>query len=68
MTIEDFKYYTRKMVDRHYYINPSLVTLSSFYIGEVEKPKAITAQTFVWLRSIAEQEMKIYKSTNITQP
>lgn len=61
-TIDDFKKYVRKKVDEHYYVTPSMVVLKSFYVGEVEKPKEVTVKMFFWLRSIAEQEMKTYKS------
>lgn len=61
-TIDDFKKYVRKKVDEHYCVTPSMVVLKSFYVGEVEKPKEVTVKMFFWLRSIAEQEMKAYKS------
>lgn len=61
-TLEDFKQYVREKVDEHYYITPSMVVLKSFYVGEVEKPKEVTVRMFDWLLSIAEQEIKTYKS------
>ena len=62
-TIDDFKKYVKRKVDEYYYTTPSMIVLKSFYVGEVEKPKDITVKMFFWLRSIAEQEMNVYKST-----
>ncbi len=62
LTIDDFKKYVRRKIDEHYYITPSMVVSKSFYVGEVEKPKDVTVKMFHWLLSIAEQEIKIYKS------
>lgn len=61
-TLDQFKEYVRNQVDKQYSISPSMVVLKSFYYMEVEKPSNITTQTFEWLRSIAEQEIKNYKS------
>lgn len=61
-TIEDFKEFVREQVDKLYWITPSQVVLKSFYFGEVEKPQSVTVKLFFWLRSIAEQEIKTYKS------
>jgi len=61
-TVDDFKKYVRRNVDEYYWVTPSQVVLKSFYVGKVEKPKEVTVKLFTWLRSIAEQEMQIYKS------
>jgi hypothetical protein len=61
-TLENFKQYIREKVDEYYYVTPSMVVLKSFYVIEVEKSKEVTVRMFDWLLSIAEQEIKTYKS------
>ncbi len=61
-TIDDFKEYVRRRIDKDYYDTPSMVVLRSFYLADVEKPKDVTVKLFFWLRAIAEKEIQVYKS------
>lgn len=54
MTYEQIREYTQKCVLKDYYgTNPSMVALSSYYLGN--------RQSFVITRAIAEKEIQIFK-------
>lgn len=61
--MEEFKQYIRRELSIHTYLKPSQLVLKSFYFTETVKPKKVTISLFNYLRSIAEQEYKNFKSS-----
>jgi len=61
-SVEDFKLYVRKRIDKCYHDTPSMIVLRSFHIADVQKPEGVTLRSFEFLRGIAEQEIKNYKA------
>ena len=53
-TEEEVRDYTRKQVDKHFYISASTVVLRSNYIAE-------TGWRFEKMRSIVDHEIQVYK-------
>lgn len=61
-SVEDFKLYVRKRIDKCYHDSASMIVLRSFYVADVLKPEGVTLRSFDFLRGVAEQEIKVYKS------
>jgi hypothetical protein len=61
-SVEDFKLYVRKRIDKCYWDTASMIVLRSFYVADVEKTEGVTLRLFDFLRGIAEKEIKDYKS------
>ena len=61
-SVEDFKLYVRKRIDKCYHDTASMIVLRSFHISDVQKPEGVTLRMFDFLRGIAEQEIKNYKA------
>ena len=61
-SVEDFKAYVRKRIDKQYSDTASMIVLRSFYVANVTKEEGVKLRMFVYLRGIAAQEIKDYKS------
>lgn len=60
--VERFRQYVRDSIDKCYVVTSSTIVLRSFYIANVDRPAEVTVRMFEWLRAMAEQESKNYKS------
>ena len=61
-SVEDFKLYVRKRIDKCYHDSASMIVLRSFHIADVQKPEGVTLRMFDFLRGVAEYEIKVYKA------
>lgn len=61
-TVDEFKAYVIVRIKKCYWDTASMIVLRSFYVANVEKPADVTLKMFDFLRKIADETIKDYKT------